>query len=79
MGSDHITLISPSEKVVYLVQLSNGFEQHSYEMGEVVEGRGGVTSLNILPSSHACSLGEVLPSLDPPHRLLILYVTSLSP
>ena len=58
VGSDHVTLLSRSDDTVSLVQLSNGFEQHSYDMGDVAVGRGDVLSVRTLPSSHPCSLGQ---------------------
>ena len=58
VGSDHIALISQTDHTVSLVQLSNGFEAHTYPLGKVAEGRGEVTSMATLTSSHPCSLGR---------------------
>ncbi|XP_063686134.1 ER membrane protein complex subunit 1-like [Bolinopsis microptera] len=56
VGSDHIALVSRADHTVSLVQLSNGFEAHSYSLGELAEGRGGVLSMTTLTASHPCSL-----------------------
>ena len=63
MGSDHIALVSHTDHTVSLVQLSNGFEAHSYSLGELAEGRGGVLSMTTLTASHPCSLGMSYPAL----------------